>query len=81
MIHQGRSDGLLSVSETNELNSLKTCRNPYVHTKDSGNKELTFLDQLTKIAAPEIAGVGVEDEARKAVSLLITLFPMLCMRM
>jgi len=84
LIKQARSDDFLSDSEADELNDLREHRNPYVHVKDTDNvrnKGRTFLDQLTKIAAPDFIGVSTEDEAKKAIQLLIRLFPTLCMRM
>ena len=80
LIRQSRGDGFLSDSEAGELTSLRAYRNPYVHTKDTGSMGPTWFDQLIKIGAPEIVGVGADDEAHKAVTLLTRLFPLLCMR-
>lgn len=81
LIQQGRKDDFLSISEANELSALRKSRNPYVHTKDVGGKGPSFFDLTIRISAPELVGVGVEDEARNAIKLLTTLFPTLCIRM
>ena len=78
---QARRDNFLAASETADLVWLKDCRNPYVHTRDERVKGTNFFDQLAKIAAGNIVSVTVEDEAQRAIVLLISLFPLLCQRM
>jgi hypothetical protein len=80
LIKEARPDDFLTDSEARDLDSLKNCRNLYVHTKDEKQGRPSFFDQLAKIAVPELVGIGAEDEARVAVKLLITFFPTLCMR-
>lgn len=81
LIKQGSRDTFLSTAEAGDLSALRRCRNPYVHTRDVEGKGPSFFDLTVRISAPELAGVGVEDEARKAIKLLTTLFPTLCLRM
>jgi len=80
LIKEATVDDFLTESEAKDLDSLKNCRNLYVHTKDQRQGRPSFFDQLAKIAVPELVGTGTEDEARVAVKLLMTLFPALCMR-
>jgi len=80
LIEHAKRDGLLSSSEVRDLTLLRKSRNPYVHTKGVGGKGPSFLDQSMKTSAPELTGLGVEQEAKEAIKLLTTSFVRLCIR-
>ena len=89
LIEEAREDRLISEHEEQELHHLrKNIRNPYVHVKDvkiEHNKQNLqkpdFFTQYLKIKAPEVIGTDVEDEARFAIKVLITIFPKISIRM
>ena len=80
LIREAENGGLLSPNEAAELHELRSLRNPYVHTRDKPSKPDDWSDQMLKIEAPELLGVGVEDEARRAIRLLRALWPTLARR-
>jgi len=89
LIKEAREDRLISEQEEQELHHLrKNIRNPYVHVKDvkieNGRQNLQkpdFFTQYLKIKAPEVIGTDVEDEARLAIKVLVTMFPKISIRM
>lgn len=89
LLEEAREDGLISDKEKQELNHLrKNIRNPYVHVKDvkieNGKQNLQkpdFFTQYLKIKAPEVIGTDVEDEARFAIKVLVTMFSKISIRM
>jgi len=85
LIEQGKNDHSLSSPEAGQLRALKDCRNLWVHAKDEGKKRATknratWFDQLGKMVVPDLVGIGVEDEAQKAITFLTVSFPLLCKR-
>lgn len=89
LIEQARHDQRITLEEAEALGALrKDYRNAYVHTKDlkgaatgSTSHELPpFAIQHFKIVAPEVAGTSVEDEARHAIHMLITMLPRISRR-
>jgi len=89
LIEEAKNDGWISKEEAELLHNLRrNVRNPYVHvkdikTKDNGKIDTTvpnFFTQYLKIVAPEIVGSSVEKESREAISLLVTLFPVVSRR-
>lgn len=89
LLEKAREDRLISEHEEQELHHLrKNIRNPYVHVKDvkieNGKQNLQkpdFFTQYLKIKAPEVIGTDVEDEARFAIKVLVTMFPKISIRM
>jgi len=89
LIEEAREDGLISDKEKQELNYLrKNIRNPYIHVKDvkikNGKQNLQtpdFFTQYLKIKTPKVIEVDVEDEARLAIKILITILPKISIRM
>jgi len=84
LIDEAINSNWISEEEANLLHNLrKNLRNPYVHTKDikvnnKGKPDLkrsNFSVEYLKIKAPEVIGSDVENEAKEAIQLLITLFP------
>jgi len=84
LIEEAKNDKWISEEDAKLLHKLrKNVRNPYVHVKDikvkdDDNPNLkgpNFITQHFKIEAPEVIGSDVENEAREAVQLLVTLFP------
>ena len=83
-ITEAEDDGYISHDEAKSLHYLrKNIRNPFVHVNDiqiTGNgktnlEKPSFFSQHLKISAPELLGTDVEDEAKEAIQLLITLLP------
>lgn len=84
LIEEGQNDNWILEGEAKALHNLrKNIRNPYVHVKDikitsDGKPDLrrhNFFTQHLKIKAPEVMGCNVENEAKEAIQLLVTLLP------
>ncbi len=90
LIDQAVDDAWVDQQEAEALHRLRRdIRNPYVHTHDSQkrNESSDLIDQAVadyrkdffyqhlKFVAPQLIGVGVEDEARETITLLVRLFP------
>lgn len=84
LINEAKKEGWISNYEAKSLNNLrKKIRNPFVHVNDTkiknnGKTDLkkpSFITQYLKIAAPNLIGSDVEEEAKEAIGLLVTLFP------
>lgn len=84
LINEASNDMYISHDEAKSLHNLrKNIRNPFVHVKDvkvNGNgktnlDEPSFFTQHLKITAPKLLGSDVENEAKEAIRLLLTLFP------
>lgn len=84
LIDQAKNDGYISYDEARSFHRIrKNLRNPFVHVKDiqineDGKVNLetpNFFTQHLKISAPELLGTDVENEAKEAIKLLVTLFP------
>ena len=84
LINEAHNDSLISEEEAKLLHNLrKNIRNPYVHVKDikvnsNGKQNLkrpNFFTQYLKIKAPEVIECDVENEAKEAIQLLVTLLP------
>jgi hypothetical protein len=89
LIEEARVDKWITKEEAKLLHSLrKNARNPYVHVKDikinkngkANLKKANFFTQYLKIGAPEVIGYSVSNEAKKAISLLVRLFPSVSIR-
>ena len=89
LIEEAKIDKWISEEEADLLHNLrKNVRNPYVHVKDfiidkNGKPNLekpNFFIQYLKIKASELIGSHVEEEAKKAIKLLVTLFPSISIR-
>ena len=88
LINEAHNDSLISEEEAKLLHNLrKNIRNPYVHSKDikvnrdgKPNRKTDFFTQCLKIEAPEVVGCNVEDEAKGAVQVLVTLLPKISRR-
>lgn len=89
LINKAQRDGWISQGEAESLNTLrKSLRNPYVHVKDIKGDERkekepvspNFLTQYLKIVASELIDNDVEDEAKEAILLLVSLFPKISSR-
>jgi len=88
LISEAHNDGLISEEEAKLLHNLrKNIRNPYVHPRDikvnlneKPNRKTDFFTQYLKIKAPEVVGYDVEDEAKGAVQVLVTLLPKISRR-
>jgi hypothetical protein len=76
LIIQARREKLASGRDVRRLEKLRMMRNPYVHSRAEGRKS-DQTRQTLKITFPEYVGVSTEDEARKAVTTLIEVFPIL----
>jgi hypothetical protein len=76
LIIRARREKLASTRDTRRLEKLRMMRNPYVHSREEGRKS-DQTRQTLKITFPEYVGVSTEDEARKAVTTLIDVFPRL----
>ncbi|MCD6513196.1 MAG: hypothetical protein J7K61_06315 [Thermoplasmata archaeon] len=84
LIDEAYNDGWISEEEAKLLHNLrKNIRNPYVHVKDikvdsDGKPDLkrpNFFTQYLKIKGPEAVRSDAENEAKKAIQLLVTLLP------
>jgi hypothetical protein len=76
LIIRARREKLASSRDTRRLEKLRMMRNPYVHSREEGKKS-DVTRQTLKLTFPEYVGVSTEDEARKAVTTLIDVFPRL----
>jgi hypothetical protein len=76
LIIRARRERLASTRDARKLEKLRMMRNPYVHSREEGKKS-DVTRQTLKITFPEYVGVSTEDEARKAVTTLIDVFPRL----
>ena len=76
LIIRARPERLASARDIRRLEKLRTMRNPYVHSRAEGRKS-DQTRQTLKLTFPEYVGVSTEDEARKAVTTLIEVFPIL----
>jgi hypothetical protein len=76
LIIHARREKLASGRDVRRLEKLRMMRNPYVHSRGEGRKS-DQTRQTLKITFPEYVGVSTEDEARKAVTTLIEVFPIL----
>jgi hypothetical protein len=84
LILEARNDRWISEEEAKSLDDFrKNIRNPYVHLKDIKSdqcgrpdlKKSNFLTQLLKIEASELMESDVEQEAKYAIQLLVTMLP------
>jgi len=84
LIDEAYNDNWISKGEAKLLHNLrKNIRNPYVHVKDikvnsdgkPNQKGPNFFTQYLKIIAPEVIGGDVENEAKEAIKLLVTILP------
>lgn len=81
LLEQARLDRTISRKEWLRLDGIRILRNPYVHTKDWGHKNKpSFFVQLLKYSSPVLVGVSVEGEAKRSVSTLVSLLPVLARR-
>jgi hypothetical protein len=76
LIIRARRDKLANSRDIRHLEKLRTMRNPYVHSRQEGRKS-DHTRQTLKITFPEYVGVSTEEEARKAVTTLMEVFPRL----
>lgn len=82
LIRAAEQRGVVSASEAGELHELRSVlRNPYVHTRDKPSNPDDWSNQMFKVAAPELLGIGVDDEARQAIQLLASFWPTLARRL
>jgi len=84
LIDEAYNDNWILEEEAKLIHNLrKNIRNPYVHVKDikvnndgkPDRKRPNFFTQYLKIKAPEVIGCDVENEAKEAIHLLVTLLP------
>ena len=89
LIDEATNDKWILEEEAKSLHNLrKNVRNPYVHVKDvkvndygkTNLKKPNFFIQYLKIKAPEVIGADVENEAKWAIQLLVTLLPKISCR-
>jgi hypothetical protein len=76
LIIRARRERLAMPRDVRRLEKLRMMRNPYVHSRNEGRKS-DQTRQTLKLTFPEYVGVSTEDEARKAVTTLIEVFPRL----
>ncbi len=81
LIDEALSDEYITEDEGKKLHEIRKVSNPYVHVKDikmKGNKQdldsPSFFTQDLKIHAPELIGIGIIDEARGVLLIMINLF-------
>jgi hypothetical protein len=80
LVDQAMADRLLTRDKAALLHRLRVeFRNPHMRSPDVATGGRTshtdFLRQYLKITAPELAGASVVDEARDAVTWMVTIFP------
>lgn len=89
LIDEAYNDNWISEEGAKLLHNLrKNIRNPYVHVRDvkvngdekTDRKRPNFFTQYLKIKAPEVIGCDVENEAKEAIQLLVTLLPKISSR-
>jgi hypothetical protein len=79
LIIRARREKLANSRDIRHLEKLRTMRNPYVHSRQDGKKS-DHTRQTLKITFPEYVGVSTQDEAQKAVTTLIEVFPRLSIK-
>ncbi len=85
LIEEACTSGLISDTEKSDLTSLRHTRNPYVHPRDTDTRHdpprPDFFVQHLKIVAPDLVGQSVEDEAQRAILLLVQSLPRISRRL
>jgi hypothetical protein len=82
LINEAKKEEYISQDEATLLHALRQkLRNPYVHVKDADKVENDMVEKTNFLSLLwKVASGAVEDEARKAVILLVQLFPEISLR-
>jgi hypothetical protein len=83
LVRQAKCDSLVEPKEAAALLQLRNVRNPYVHSKIPRKAYVSTLDYVFAHRhkfVPKRGRIKVEEEARKAIQLLLGLFSRLCYR-
>jgi hypothetical protein len=83
LVQQAKRDSVVTQKEATALLELRNIRNLYVHTKVPKKAYASVLDYVFAYRhkfRSEKGRIKVEEEARRAIELLLTLFAKLCYR-